>query len=280
MSLFISEHHVLKFADDVMAAFQQGASRLRECVTVKGGVNGYSASFNRIQQIDAATKSARQEQHSQQNADHYVRWADLVYRYNALALDPDDEDNILANPKNVYVTSIAGALGRATDNDIQTAALGSARSGQDRTGSVALPAAQKVAAGGTGLTVAKLRSGKQILDTAEVPDTDRYLAINADGLNDLLGQTEVTSSDYASVKALVQGDVNAFLGFNVVRTEKVPALKAIMWHKSAIGLAISRDQNIRIAMRHDMHDAWEAYGAMHFGAVRIEDTGVVEISFV
>lgn len=279
MPFTIEQHHVLKYADDVMAAFQQSGMRLRNSVTVKSGVVGKQCSFNRIGIIDAATKGTRAEQHAHQNPDHTVRWANLIYRYNAILLDPDDEDKVLSNPKNVYVQTISNSLGRVGDNDIVTAALGTAISGEDRTGSVALPAAQLVAAGGTGLTVSKLRSAKQILDTAEVPDEGRKCWVNADGLNDLLGQTEVTSADYNVVKALVNGQVNSFLGCEFIRSEKVPALKAVMMHPSAVGFAISREQNIRIAQRRDMHDAWEAYGGFDMGAVRIEDAGVVEISY-
>lgn len=281
MPFSIEEHHVLAFAEDVMAAFQQAGSRLRECVDVRTGVVGKSKSFNRIDIVEAATKGSRAETHSHQNPDHFVRWADLVYRYNAILLDPDDDDRVLANPKNRYVETISNSLGRAFDSDVVNAAIGSARSGADRTGSVALPAAQIIAAGGTGLTIAKLRSAKQILDAAEAPDSDRYLAMNAAALEDLLATTEVTSSDFNTVKALVNGQLNTFLGFSFKRLEKITTTTGcVAWHKSAMGAGISRDRNIRIAQRNDMHDAWEAYGGFDFGAVRVEDEGVVQINFV
>ncbi|MBF9655991.1 phage capsid protein, partial [Streptococcus pseudopneumoniae] len=77
---------------------------------------------------------------------------------------------------------------------------------------VALPSAQKVAAASAGLPIAKLRSAREILLGADVDlDMGATCIINPAGLTDLLSATEITSSDYNTVKALVQGQVDTFL---------------------------------------------------------------------
>lgn len=70
-----------------------------------------------------------------------------------------------------------------------------------------------VAVGTTNLTVDKILEAKKLLDTKNVPAQGRHWLGHAYQLNSLLKETKVTSSDYASVKALVNGDINTFLGF-------------------------------------------------------------------
>jgi hypothetical protein len=56
--------------------------------------------------------------------------------------------------------AIAGGIGVATDKEIIRAALQPAMTGREGTTAVALPAAQKIANGSTGLTLTKLRQAK------------------------------------------------------------------------------------------------------------------------
>jgi hypothetical protein len=284
----IEEHHVLKYAEDVQLAYQQMGSRLRECVDVKSGIIGKSFSTNDIDVIEATTKDARHEIHAHQDPEHTVRWGNLVYYYNSVMMDRDDDARVLANPKNKYVTTAAYSLGRRADRSIITAMLGTAITGEDRTGTQALPTAQKVTGSTSALTKPKLLTAKRLLDEAEVPDDGRYLAISAQGLEDLLGITEVISSDYNTVKALVDGQVNTWLGFTFVRTELLPkgvvttnVRQAIAWHKDALILGeTTASQYSRIALRRDMHDSWETYQAIDIGAVRKRDKGVIEIHYL
>jgi hypothetical protein len=146
----------------------------------------------------------------------------------------------------------------------------------------ALPNGQKVAVGSTGLTVAKLLAAKAILDANEVPDSERYLALNSAMLSTMLGATETTSIDFNTVKSLVNGQIDQFLGFKFIRTEKIVttgtlATEAVAWHKGSIGVAIARERN-SIWQRNDKHGLWEAYGSVHFGATRTDDKGVVQIA--
>ena len=53
----------------------------------------------------------------------------------------------------------------------------------------------------------------RLLDKSNVPPEGRHIVIHANNLANLLSETAVTSSDFNSVKALVQGELNTFLGF-------------------------------------------------------------------
>jgi hypothetical protein len=141
--------------------------------------------------------------------------------------------------------------------------------------------------GGTasGLTVTKLRRAKRLMDAAGVPMQDRTFCHDAVGLEQLLGATPVTSSDYNSVKALVHGEVDTFLGFKficfedrdeggIVTTTNVT--KNFAFHKDAIGLAVGLD------MRTEMNyipekTSWLINGLYSAGSVGIDNTGIYEV---
>lgn len=284
----IEEHHVLKYAEDVQMAYQQDSSRLRDCVEIKTSIVGKAFSTNDLGIVEAVTKDNRHEQHSHQDPEHTVRWANLIYYYNSILMDRDDDARVLANPKNKYVMTNAASLGRRADRTIINALIGTAITGEARDGTQALPTAQKVTGSTSALTKAKILTAKRLLDEAEVPESERYLAISAQGLEDLLGITEVTSSDYNTVKALVDGSLNTWIGFMIKRTELLPkgvvttdVRQAIAWHKSALEFGeTTASQYTRIAQRRDMHDAWETYAAIDIGAVRKRDKGVIELHYL
>ena len=88
---------------------------------------------------------------------------------------------------------------------------------------------------------------KEILDENDTdPEEPRYLLVTAGQLADLLNITSVTSADFNSVKALVQGDVDTFLGFKFIRTERlgldiISNRQVLGFCQSAIGLAVGSD---------------------------------------
>ena len=128
----------------------------------------------------------------------------------------------------------------------------------------------------TGLNVGKLRAAKQILDANEAEDDDRFCIINAKQLQNLLGETEVTSSDYASVKALVNGEVDTFLGFRMVRTELIGVdansdHKVLFWQKMGMKLAIGKEPVVKISERADKNYATQVFTSMSIGSTRMQE---------
>ena len=99
--------------------------------------------------------------------------------------------------------------------------------------------------GSAELTTAKLRSAKKTLDKNNVPPEDRHLLLHANNLAALLSETAVTSADFNTVRALVSGELDTWLGFKFHtlgdRTEGGVSINAsshrscIAFHKSAIG---------------------------------------------
>lgn len=73
------------------------------------------------------------------------------------------------------------------------------------------------------MTIAKLLQAKFILDNNDVdPSLKRYFVCGPKQIQDLLNTTEVKSSDFNTVKALAQGDLNTFLGFEFIMSTRLP----------------------------------------------------------
>jgi hypothetical protein len=190
---------------------------------------------------------------------------------------------MLVDPKNYYNQVARMALARAKDSVIIAALGGSAWSGKTGTTEVALPSAQKIAVGGTGMTLSKALQAKEILDAADVDeDVERFMVVTAAQITNMLNTTEVKSADYNSVKALVQGQIDTFLGFKWIRSQKLikssTTRACYAYAKGAIGFGALEELFARIDQRADKNYAWQVYLSMDVGATRVEDEQVVEIS--
>jgi hypothetical protein len=203
-------------------------------------------------------------------------WADLI--------DQADKVRMLIDPTSTYARSAMMAMNRSRDDIIIEAALGTARTGKKGTTNVVLPSSQKVPVGGTGLTIDKLRSAAEILNGNDVdPDIRRYMAITSKQLTDLLESTEITSSDFNTVKALVEGKINEYMGFMFVRTERLTTdgsgdRQVIAWAEDGLLLAQGTNNITRVTERPDKSYSVQVFRSEDFGATRMEEDKVVEIA--
>lgn len=285
MSIEITTAFVEQYKSNVFHLAQQKGSRLRDAVRTETVV-GKSHFFERIGTAAAQKRTSRHSDTPRMDTPHSRRkvtmddydWADLI--------DNEDKVRMLISPQSEYAMAGAWAMGRAMDDAIIAAATGNAYGGVSGGTTVALPAAQKVAAASGGLTLDKLIEAKEILDGNDVdPDEARYLIATSKQMSDLLALEKVTSSDYASIKALVQGEINTYLGFNFIRTERLGLdgssnRQVLAFTQSGIGLAVGSDVSTRISERADKNYATQVFLSMTIGATRIEDEKVVEIACV
>ena len=283
MSTQITTAFVEQYKSNVLHLAQQKGSRLRNAVRVEM-VTGKSAFFERIGSTAAEKRTSRHSDTPRMDTPHSRRkvslddydWADLI--------DQEDKVRMLISPQSEYAIAGANAMGRAMDTAIIDAATGTAYSGAAGGTSVSLPSGQKVAHSSADLSVAKLRSAKKILDAAEVdPDEERFLVCSAEQIDALLAETEVTSSDFNTIKTLVQGDIDTFMGFKFIRSERLntdstPSRQVLAFAKSAIGLAIGADISTKISERADKNYATQVFLSMTIGATRIEEEKMVEIA--
>ena len=204
------------------------------------------------------------------------------YEYADL-IDKQDQVRTLIDPTSSYAQAAAFALGRSMDDEIIASVSGNAFSGETGSTTVALPSAQKITESGTdGLTLAKLRSAKEKFDSASVdPSILRYIIVEPKQISDLLNTTQVTSSDFNTVKALVNGEINQFLGFTFVTSNRLSIASSkrlcLAYAGDGIKLALGQDIMTRIDERSDKGYATQVYVCMTMGATRMEEEKVVTI---
>jgi len=262
---------------------QQKGSRLRNAVTVKTGVVGEETYMDQLSAFEAEKRTARLAQTNPTLAAYARRRIALEDYFIAKGIDKMDDIRTLADPTSAIVKSGIAGLGRAIDDAIISALGGTAYTGKVGGTSTVLPSAQKIAEASTGMTLAKWLSGLEILAGNDVdPDDEKYLVIGSDQVSDLLNTTEIKSADYNSVKALVQGQVNQFLGCKVIRSERLTLSSTTrycyLFTKSGMGLAIGRDVTSRIDELPTQHYAKQLYFSMAIGASRLEEDKVVQIA--
>ncbi|RKX27482.1 MAG: hypothetical protein DRP45_00935 [Candidatus Zixiibacteriota bacterium] len=281
MSTQITTAFVEQYKNNVQLLSQQKGSRLRDCVRMEY-VTGTNAFFEQIGAVTAVKGTSRHGDTPQIDTPHArrrvtladFRWADLI--------DDDDKVKMLIDPTSSYAASAAAAMGRAMDDEIIAASIGSADTGVAGGTAVALPASQQIAVGAVGLTIEKLIQAKEILWAADIDEElPLYIAVTGQQLGDLLRTTEVTSSDYNTVKALVQGSISSFMGFNFKRSERIDntttTRHCFAWAQDGICLGVGRDVIGRISERDDKNYSTQVFYAMNIGATRMEEAKVVQI---
>ncbi len=285
MSTEITTSFVEMYSSNVLMLSQQKGSRLRSLVRMEP-VTGKNAFIERIGTVAALKRTTRHADTPQLDTPHSRRRVSLVDYDWADLIDDLDKVRMLIDPTSPYAISGSNAMGRAMDDEIIAAMVGNAFAGVDGSTTVALPAAQKVAASGAGLTVAKLLSAKEIIDAADVDeDIPRHIAVSAKQVTDLLNTTEVKSADFNTVKALAQGEINAFMGFNFIRTQRLKTdangdRQVRAWAQDGIVLAVGKNPIGRITERADKNHATQVFYSMAIGATRLEEEKVVEIACV
>jgi len=283
MSVNVTTSFVEQYSANVQMLSQQMGSKLRAAVDVES-IRGKQSFFEQIGKTTAQLRTSRHGSTPQIDMPHSRRalttatyeWADLI--------DDADKIRMLIDPTSSYAKAAAAAMGRAMDSVIIAAALGTAKTGVSGGTSTALPSTQKIVHGSAGLTVAKLLSAKKILDENDVdPSVKRYCVVSPEQIEDLLNLTEVKSSDFNTVKALAQGDINSFLGFefitsNLLTADATPSRQVIAFAADGIKLGIGKDVTAKISERDDKSYSTQVYYCMDLGATRMEEEKVVEIA--
>jgi len=282
MSTQITTAFVNQFSANVQMLSQQMGSLLRNAVDTES-VNGEKAFFDQVGQAAAVLRTSRHQDTPLVETPHTRRMVTMSdYEYADL-IDDSDKVRLLVDPTSTYSRAAAAAMGRAMDDVIITAALGSSQTGKDGSTTTALPAGQKIAHGSAGLTIAKLVSAKELLDAASVdPSIPRHIIVSPKQVSDLLNNTTVTSADFNTVKALAQGEINSFVGFNFIVSNRLTddgtSRQVIAFAQDGMKLAVGKEPAARIDERADKSYSTQVYYCQTIGATRMEEEKVVEIA--
>ena len=281
MSTQITTAFSQQFSANVQLLSQQTGSILRGGVSEEA-VTGEKAFFDQVGAAAAVKRTSRHQDTPTVETPHSRRmvtmdsyeWADLI--------DDADKVRMLIDPTSTYARAAAAAMGRAMDDAIIEAATGTAKTGKSGGTSTSMLAAHQIANGSADLTLAKLIEAKKTLDLASVdPSIPRHIAVGPDQIEALLNSTTVTSSDFNTIKALVQGEINTFLGFQFhvsTRLAKSGNIRTCFaWAEDGIKLAVGKDVMSRIDERSDKSYSTQVYYCATFGATRMEEEKVVQI---
>ena len=264
---------------------QQKGSVLAKAVTNVPDVKGSRFSVDALGAGAASAQTTRGAPTPVSTATFSRRWAAMTtYGYGDL-IDKQDRVRELVDPQSALVKNAVQALGRAKDDEIIAAATGVASTGQSGTTTSAFPAANIIPVNASGLTVAKLLLAKEMLNAADVdPDEPMYIALKSHQLTNLLSTTEVTSIWYNSVKPLVEGRVDKFMGFSFVRTERLlldaatsTDVQVLAFTQSGIAIGEAETINVSVAPDPSVRFSARIYAENTIGAVRAEDAKVISI---
>ena len=284
MSSQLTTAFVEQYSANIQMLSQQMGSLLRDAVRNESVV-GKDAYFDQIGKVTAQLKVSRHSDTPQIDTPHSRRRVSLADYEFADLIDQQDKVRLLIDPTSSYAKAAAYAMGRAMDDVIIAAALGSANTGVSGGTAVALPAGNIVAAntGGTGMNIAKLAAAKQILDAGDVdPSIKRHIVVSPAEIADLLNNTTVTSSDFNTIKALVQGEIDSFMGFkfhvsNRLVDNGAANTQCIAFAEDGILLGVGKDVTARIDERSDKSYATQVYYCQTIGATRMEEAKVVSV---
>ena len=276
MPINLSTAFVTLFDAEVKQAYQAEAM-LRGAVRVRSGVEGSTYKFPkigkgvaqvRVPQTDVTPLNVTYGQVTVTLGDFIAAEYSDIFMQQKVNFDERRE----------LVQVVSKAIGRRQDQIILDALNASGTS---------LTVSNDIGGTDTNMNVAKLRDAKKKLDAGNVPSGDRHIIIHANSLAAMLSETSVTSSDFNTVKALVAGEINTFLGFmfHVMGDRAEGGLPIdgssdrtiYAFHKDAIGMAegIAPKTEINYVPEKTSFLIASMFSA---GAVAIDDEGIVKIT--
>jgi len=270
----LSPAFVTLFDAEVKQAYQAKA-QLVGAVRQRRGVEGSTVKFPKVGK-GIATVRVPQSDVTPLNVAFSQVTATLTDWNAAEYSDIFNQAKVNFDERQELVQVVANAIGRRQDQIILDALAAS---------STANVVDENEGGTDTGLNVAKLRAAKKLLDKNNVPMDNRHIIIHANSLASILGETSVTSADFNTVRALVSGELNTFLGFTfhtigdraegglpIANSER----KLWAFHRDAIGYAEG------IAPRTEIHyipekTSFLVNAVFSAGAIAIDAEGIVEV---
>lgn len=302
MSNQIDANRSQMYSATVYHLVQQKNSILSNYVR-KENLKGKRGFYDAIGPVEAVKRQGRHSATPQMDTPHVRRsvtmsdyeWSDRV--------DDQDKLRMIWDPTSYYVQAAMMAFNRTKDAIIRDAFDAIAYTGEDGDVQTALPTSRMIAASnGTAHSALNLRTLKMIKYNFDKLDVDEqiYMAVDAMDIQSLLDSTEVTSQDYNTVKALVNGTVDTFMGikflrynklqdetqvikfavtgeYNAAGTSALGYRKCFAWVQSGMLIAMGEDVMSRIA--EDPNHGFDTicYARMSMGATRMEEEKVLKV---
>jgi len=278
---------------------QQKGSKLRNFVRNETVTNARNAYYERLGLADAQEMTTRHGDTPLNEIPHSRRRLTPADYNTATLIDNMDELKMLVDPQSPYANAQAMTLGRKLDDIIIASVYADVATGQSGQTSIAfkddsrsmngdgtITSLGTLATPGTEtiITLAKMLDMMQLFNEEDVdPDITKYWCVTPQEIADMLDITEVGSADYNTVKTLVQGKVDSFMGFKWVWSNRLPAdttdgscSRTFAWAEDGIILGTAEGVTSRITERDDKNYSTQVYSEMSAGAIRLEGAKVHE----
>lgn len=305
----ISNAMVNTFSSNVYHLSQQSDSRIWSLFGRRETVKAEEAYFDRLGTTDAMEKLGRNSDTTYVDVPYDRRRLTMRDYFWATLVDKEDKIRLIHSPESEQAKAARKAMARKMDDIAIAALLGTVYTGKTGATPVVLPDAQKLVAYNAAgnaldhLSLSTLLDLKLRFDAAEVDDENRYFVTSSLELTKLLNEQKLTSSDYATVKALVRGELDTFMGFKFIRSERLPVLttaittadfadgsvgdgagnipigsrRNVAFCASGMLAGVGADVTARVSEMPNKHYANQVYYSMTLGAMRMEEVKVVEV---
>lgn len=272
MTMSLNNVAVQQFRDAFQNQYQAGR-KLDGLGQIVRGVVGDAYKFKLAGKVDMELRGAFQSP---------VPASDLTYSAPSVSFsnyilnlptDIFEQAEVNANERQNLARVHANAIGRREDQFLIDALDASATS-------------KTVAVGTTNLSLAKIISAAKQLNDDEVPMDNRHFVVGASQLDSILRDTTITDSDFNSVRLLMGGTIDSFMGFkwHIIGNRAIGGLPktgnnrtVYAFHGDSVGLAYRI--NPQVTVDWDPHiQSWMSISKMSMGATSVDDLGIVKVT--
>ena len=293
MSQFLNQIAVTQF-DTLTKHDYQAMGVLRGAFRQRTNVKGSKATFNKMGKGQASERTAPSSDVISMNVDHNKVEVTLKDYEASEYTDIFKQAEVLPDEVSELSTTIKGAIGRRRDqlvidamNALTFSATPSATEGY--------LVGTAVGGAGTNMNLDKLLALKAWMDRKAIPKDGRCIAIHPEGMIGLLNTTQITSSDYNTVQALVRGEINTFLGFKFYEIPDMDegglphngsgtfpvsgdVVDGFCWHKDSVGEAIGIEMQTSVDWV-PQKKSYLSSGDFKGNAVVIDNVGVLKVQY-
>jgi hypothetical protein len=287
MSFTVTQAHIDAFTRSVHHTLQQKEPRFKGKLREEYGVVGASIRFERLGPGEMQPK-VRHGDTQYTDREHSNRLAILKPFNDAELIDTDDKARTIVNLQNEYATGIMKAYNRRCDRTYLEEAI-------FPTGASAMTGTANA-----GLDFDTVNAAAAYANDNEWDVEDRYFAVSAASIQTLLDQTEVGSSDYSTLQAIMNGTIGpdqVWMGF---KWRQMPAKVLVdngkrvgtignmtsetnyFYHRSGGGVAFAAEMgqlsNVRVSVEGTKQYSTQVYGECMLGGQVIEDGLIIPVN--
>ncbi len=279
MSKTLPEHLAVMFDDQVKHAYQNEGGNLSPTIRVRRNRGVKTFQFPKMGS-GVAQRRSQQSFRKLMNIVHSKVQAVGVEWEAAEFTDIFDDAQVHISEQKELAMVVSSAVNRREDQTIIDA--------WDASGTTQI-VAKSVGGADTSLNSAKMIEASRLLGVKNVKRKDRFFAGHENSLAGLLGETDVTSSDFNTVKALVNGEVDTWMGFKFIwfgdleeggfditaNTRKQYAYHGGVMGSTGMGVIMKEAVNTTYE---NLVGSWLTVQDFIAGAVAIDADGIIEMN--